>query len=131
MEVLLSGYSEGSRQPEIFRISFVWIRSQTFNAANQEVDREKLRCGFRWPYDVIQRVVSGIDVNSWFNLKQRTTEVLNAFIPKVESDLAANGHPLVIISARSERQRLGRFFKNWGGVTRLSQKFLIFRAGRH
>jgi len=121
MEILLSGYSKDYWQPEIFRLTFAWDWSkQTFNVASgPEVTRGKYDVIFGGQYDVIQRVVNGIDINSWLNLKQRVREVLSNYKDKIEKDLAAHGHQLVVISPDPADADLDIFSKNWGGVTQI------------
>lgn len=121
MEILISGYSESSRQPEIFRLMLYWDWSkQDFVAdINPEVKPGNYNITFGGQYDVIQRVVSGVDVTSFTNLKARSQEVLEAYRAKVEADLAAAGHPLAVIPPDSNDPDLDIFAKNWGGVTRI------------
>jgi hypothetical protein len=119
MEILLAGYSANHRQPEIYRLLFGWDWSKKqFQAeVNPEVARGSYNVVFGGQYDVIQRVVNGIDVHSWLNLKTRCREVLEKYREKVQTDLANHGHPLTVISPDPNDPELDLFSKGFGGVT--------------
>lgn len=119
MEVLVAGYSAAHRQPEIYRLLFGWdwARKQFQADVNAEVPRGKYNVVFGGQYDVIQRVVNGIDVHSWLNLKARCREVLEIYRDKIQADLTAHGHPLSVIPPDPNDSELDLFSKKFGGVT--------------
>jgi hypothetical protein len=119
MEILLAGYSATHRQPEIYRLLFGWdwARKRFQADVNAEVQRGKYNVVFGGQYDVIQRVVNGIDVHSWLNLKTRCREVLEIYRDKVQADLTAHGYPLSVIPPDPNDSELDLFSKKFGGVT--------------
>jgi hypothetical protein len=122
MEVLLAGYSSGWRQPEIFRMLFRWdLATNTFRAdVDPAVARSKYDVVYGGQYDVIQRVVHGIDVSSYVNLKARCDEVLKVYRDKVEADLQNHGHVLSVVAPNPTDPDLDLFSKRFGGITGIS-----------
>jgi hypothetical protein len=112
-------YSATHRQPEIYRLLFGWdwARKRFQADVNAEVQRGKYNVVFGGQYDVIQRVVNGIDVHSWLNLKTRCREVLEIYRDKVQADLTAHGYPLSVIPPDPNDSELDLFSKKFGGVT--------------
>jgi hypothetical protein len=99
LEILLSGYSKLFRKPEIFRLIFQWDwgQKQFTTDARQQVAMGDYNVVFGGQYDVIQRVVHGIDFPSWLNLQNRCEEVLKNYKAKIEDDLLVHGHNVVVI----------------------------------
>lgn len=119
MEILLSGYSNSHRQPEIFRIllQWDWNEQKFVSDVKCEVQRGNYDIQFGGQYDVIQRVVVGIDLKAWHNLQFRCGEILNTYKSKIEADLLAHGHQLAILPPDLADPVLGLFSKDFGGVS--------------
>jgi hypothetical protein len=81
MEIILSGYSARHREPELWRLTLSYDRSTTqFKCDIQNpVPRGQFNVIFGGQYDVIQRVVNGIDLPSYFSLRQRTVQALDQY----------------------------------------------------
>jgi hypothetical protein len=115
MEVLLSGYSAGSLLPEVFRLTF--SGSPTIR---QEVVAGKYDIIFSGQYDVIERVVSGIDLDSYINLVDRSEEILNTYRDQLQAHLQANNVQVTLPPPDLQNTALQLFGVNFGGVKGLN-----------
>jgi hypothetical protein len=125
MEVLLSGYSHDKRQPEIYRIVCRWdYLKDAFSAdVTTEVECGKYNVAYGGQYDVIQRVVHGIDVNCFSNLQARARKILLNYRDKIQADLSAHGHPKAILEPDFADRDLDIFERK---KTRNPPEFLLF-----
>src|SRR5262249_31391473 len=89
LEVILSGYSAKHRQPELCRLFFAYSRKRQDFECNIEnsVERGQYNVIFGGQYDVIQRVVNGIDSESFWSLRQRTVEILDDYYDDVQAQV--------------------------------------------
>jgi len=91
MEILLSGYSDQCRQPEIIRLtfSFNWQTGSFSADVTEEVKVGAYNVVFGGQYDVIQRVVVGVDINAYASLKNECWDILESYRREIQSGLDA------------------------------------------
>lgn len=111
MEIILSGYSEDSRVPEIFRL--VLGRDKKIES---EILEGRYDVVFGGQYDVIQRVVKGIDLEGFFGIQNRHEELMTAYYEATKDWLKENGSDLEIPSPDFNQPSSGIFSKDFGGV---------------
>lgn len=119
IEIILSGYSTGERFPEVFRITcnFNW-QTNAFNAEiTEEVKPGNYDIIFGGQYDVIQRVVNGIDIASWASLKERCLEILRNYRSEVQNEITKSGIKFAIPNLDESEARFDLFDRNFGGVS--------------
>jgi hypothetical protein len=91
MEIILSGYSSDSRSPEIFKLIL---------GPKKEMEPQILEGNydivFGGQYDVIQRVVKGIDVQGFCNIQAKHEILLNQYHESVQNWLLENGVTLEV-----------------------------------
>jgi hypothetical protein len=122
MEILLSGYSEGKRQPEVFRLNFQYDWSTKAFGAEilPEVKPGSYNVIFGGQYDVIQRVVNGVDISSYFSLKTRCLEILKSYRESIQQNLDDSNITYKIPEIDETDRKHDLFGQGWGGVSRLS-----------
>jgi hypothetical protein len=121
LEVILSGYSTEHRQPELWRLTFA------YNAQKQDFECNVVNSGkrgdytviFGGQYDVIQRVVNGIDSSSFWSLRERTVRILNDYHDGVQAQVHAINAMINIPKPNFWDDKFDIFGKDSGGVTRL------------
>jgi hypothetical protein len=121
IEMIVSGYSEDCRQPEVWRIScyYDYSASKFVCDAKPEISRGQYNVIFGGQYDVIQRIVKGVDFPSYQSLRLRTQEVLRECMNDVEAELRSAGYTGNMPSLDFSAEKFDLFSKNWAGVTRL------------
>lgn len=111
MEVLISGYSSKSWLPEVFRIT-----CGPKKEIRQESKPGEYEIAFGGQHDVIQRVVNGIDLQSYFNLIERSTSILYDYHQEVEDRLKAAGVSIDLPPPDFAEKKYQLFAQNFGGV---------------
>jgi hypothetical protein len=121
IEMIVSGYSEDCRQPEVWRISayYDYSASKFICDAKPEIPRGEYNVIFGGQYDVIQRIVKGVDFPSYQSLRLRTQEILNECVKDVETELRSSGYTGNMPSLDFSADKFDPFSKNWAGVTQL------------
>jgi len=121
MEVIISGYSGDCRQPEVWRLSvyYDWNSSKFVCDAKSEIPRGEYNVVFGGQYDVIQRIVKGVDFQSYQSLQLRTQEVLRECMQDVEAELRSTGYEGDMPCLDFSAEKFDLFSKDWAGVTRL------------
>lgn len=120
IEILISGYSESSRKPEIFKVETGWDWSAEIFYADvfEEVKQGDYNIKFGGQHDVIQRVVFGVDIESWGNLKNHSKRILDAFKDKIQGLINHAGIDFCVPEPDIEDPDLDIFGMDFGGVTR-------------
>ena len=121
IEMIVSGYSKDSRQPEVWRILayYDYAASKFICEARPEVSRGEYNIIFGGQYDVIQRIVMGVDLPSYESLRARTIEVLEECRKDIEEKLRVSGYGGAVPSPDFNDPKFDVFSQNWGGVSRL------------
>jgi hypothetical protein len=121
MEIILSGYSARHREPELWRLTLSYDRSTTqFKCDIQNpVPRGQFNVIFGGQYDVIQRVVNGIDLPSYFSLRQRTVQALDQYHDEMQAQVHAVNPSITIPKPNFWDQKCSIFGNDQGGVTRI------------
>lgn len=120
MEVILSGYSSAHREPEVWRLTFSFNRNaKKFEcSAKNDIPRKQYSVIFGGQYDVIQRVVNGIDLPSYISLRERTVKVLQAYYEELQSAVQSIDAKIKIPTADFTQEKYNIFGDDMGGVTR-------------
>lgn len=120
LEIIVSGYSTVHRKPEIFKIvmGWDWQKKQFLGDVSEEVTRGNYDIKFGGQYDVIQRVVMGVDIRSWLNLNKHCLRVLNEYKRKVDHEAASQGVNFQAPQPDPKDPDLDLFGVEFGGVTR-------------
>lgn len=118
MEVILSGYSYASRQPEIYKITFDynWNTNKFNSEIQEEVKTGDYSVVFGGQYDVIQRVVFGIDLPSFSALKQKSLEILRNYRSELQEQISKSGTQFNIPDINDSDPKYDIFDNNFGGV---------------
>src|SRR6266496_2503002 len=121
MEAILSGYSTEFREPELWRLTLSYDRVTTeFKCDIQDaVKRGEFNVIFGGQYDVIQRVVNGIDWPSYCSLRQRTVDMLNLYHDEIQAKAHADNAELNLAKPDFYDQKYSIFGNDQGGVTRI------------
>jgi hypothetical protein len=121
IEIMISGYSSQHREPEVWKLLFYWNQgAHKFQTTVFEmVKRGDHNLNFGGQNDVIQRVVTGIDQDSFEALRARTTELLDESFQEVENTLRSTGFTGTITKPDFTSSKYDLFGKNRGGVTQL------------
>jgi hypothetical protein len=121
MEIILSGYSADFREPELWRLTLSYDRVSTeFKCDIQNtVERGKFNVIFGGQYDVIQRVVNGIDWPSYCSLRQRTVDALSQYHDEMQAQVYAVNANLAIAKPNFYDKKYSIFGDDQGGVTRI------------
>ncbi len=71
MEIILSGYSEEFREPELWRLQFTYARhdGKFSSTISNAIERKFYNVIFGGQSDVIQRIVNGIDTQSLWSIR--------------------------------------------------------------
>lgn len=115
MEVLLSGYSSNSHLPEVFRLVFSATPENKV-----EVAQGQFNIIFSGQYDVIQRVVMGIDLQSYLNLSDKSEKILKAYRDELTKFLTSNNVQLVLPEPDMNDTKLQIFADDFGGIKGLN-----------
>lgn len=122
MEVILSGYSANYREPELWRLSFSYDQKTAHfdcDVSNQ-IPRGEFNVIFGGQYDVIQRVVNGIDSPSFWSLRERTATTLNEYHDEMQAKVHAIDANITILKPDFWDKKYNLFENDAGGVTRLN-----------
>lgn len=118
MDIILSGYSEQFREPELWRIQFAYNRTQmqfTANVSNA-VERKKYNVIFGGQYDVVQRIVNGIDNAGTWAIRESSVAKLEECFAELQSQVDAAGVALTLTKPDFWDNRYNVFGVNRGGV---------------
>ena len=115
MEILLSGYSPASLQPEVFRLELspnAFIKPELSGGV----------CGivYSGQYDVIQRVVRGLDLASYIALHDRSEGVLNVYHQKLQAFLTSQNIQVELPTPDMNDGALKLFGSDLGGIKGLN-----------
>jgi hypothetical protein len=118
MDIILSGYSEQYREPELWRIKFSFDRHNgTFEAvAQNQVPRKDYNVIFGGQYDVVQRIVNGIDTASYWCLRDRMVEKLRECFAEVEQQVLAHAPALQLQRPNFWEPQWNPFGDDHGGI---------------
>jgi hypothetical protein len=121
MEVILSGYSAAHREPELWRLIFNFNRqTRKFECSvNNDVPRKSYNVLFGGQYDVIQRVVNGLDEPSYWSLRERATKSLDQYHDEMQAIIHATNPALTIPKPDFWQKKYNIFGDDRGGVTRI------------
>lgn len=121
MEVILSGYSSAHREPEVWRLVFSFNRNvRKFECSViNDIPRKQYNVLFGGQYDVIQRVVNGIDAPSYFSLRARTAKVLQEYHEEIQTYIQSTNPNATIPVPDFTQQKYNIFGDDQGGVTRI------------
>jgi hypothetical protein len=121
LEVMMSGYSAAFREPEVWTLLFYPDRAAGVfkSEINCPCQRKEYTIVFGGQYDVIQRVVNGVDLASYTGLQVRTKEVLEECYAEIEKTLQASGYGGPVPKPNFSDSRYDLFAKNWGNVNRI------------
>jgi hypothetical protein len=121
MEIILSGYSARQRNPEIWRLSFSYNRqTKKFECdVTNPVPRGKFNLIFGGQYDVIQRVVNGLDWPSYWSLRERTAKVLGEYHDEMLATIQATNPTATLAKPDFYDNKYNIFGDDYGGVTRI------------
>jgi hypothetical protein len=121
MEIILSGYSPSSRNPQAFRLSFSynWNTEKFVSEVIEEVKSGKFKVIFGGQYDVIQRVVTGVDLSTFLNLQTRGWAMLRAYRSEIETALKAGGFTGAVPDIVEGEDRYDVFGGQLIGVSRM------------
>lgn len=89
MEILISGYSKDCLEPEIQKISIDRGKEPTIKEENK---KGEFNVVFGGQYDVIQRVVDGMDFQGWAAINEQVDIACSKYRSKVVEHLAQNGY---------------------------------------
>ena len=122
LELILSGYSAKHREPEVWRLEFAYNPgTNDFDATiRNQLARGQFNVVFGGQYDVIQRIVNGIDAQSWFSLRERTVKVLDQYHDELIANAQASGFTLSIPKPNFRENKYNIFGHDQGGVTCLN-----------
>jgi len=123
MEIILAGYSKNSREPEIFKIKIN-------NGVDPEITEEnkspeKFKVVFGGQYDVIERVVDGIDLQGFGAIVQQTEIALSKYREKLTETLNLKGITEVLPEYKDYGD-IGQFFEYPFEFSRLSSEIRYF-----
>jgi len=121
LEVLISGYSHDCWEPEVWRLLFYYKKKESkFDCdLTAEIERKSYNVVFGGQYDVIQRVVNGVDFASYTGLQRRARELLEDCHSNIESQMRAAGYPGPVPKPNFDDDNYDLFSKNWGNVNRM------------
>ena len=121
MEIMLSGYSSDDRNPEIWKLSFSYKRGDAkFECdVSNPVPRGKFNLIFGGQYDVIQRVVNGIDWPSYWSLRERTFKMLDEYHDEMQAKIQAIDPAITVPKPDFWDNKYDIFGDDQGGVTRI------------
>jgi hypothetical protein len=121
MEVILSGYSAKHRQPELWRVNFAYDYKKADFACDviDSVKRGDYSVIFGGQYDVIQRIVNGIDSSSFWAIRERAVAILNDYFNEAQAHVHSINPAIDIPKPNFWDKKFDLFEKDSGGVTRL------------
>ncbi len=90
MEVIVSGYSKGSHDPEIWKIVIKYGDEPEITECNEDPSRYSIVFGGQ--HDVIQRVVNGIDDRGWGVAIHQAYFALGLYQERLKNYLQGNGY---------------------------------------
>ncbi len=111
MEGVVSGYSKGGIQPEVFRII---LGESPF--VEDEVKAGDFNIVYGGTYDVIQRIVGGIDFRSYSNLRERNREILDNYKRLIMTNLSEADLEFDIPEFDENDPDFDLFGRDFGGV---------------
>ncbi len=114
-EAVVSGYSSASLLPQIYRLNF--SATPSCESALQDKPYDIV---FGGQYDIIQRVVMGVDLQSYLNLRDKSERLLGRYRDKLQTFLAEQGHEVALPPPDMSDTSLQLFYGDFGGVSRLA-----------
>lgn len=121
MEIILSGYSAEYYEPQVLKLTFSYdYASSKFSGdISEQVQRKAYDIVFGGQYDVIQRVVFGVDEPSYYSLRGESVKSMEAYHSEVE-EFVKSVHPDIRLPKPNFwDEKYSPFSRNFGGVTRL------------
>ncbi len=121
MDLILSGYSEAYREPELWRIKFTFDRQKFVfeTSAHNQIKRQEYSVIFGGQYDVVQRIVNGIDDQSYFSLRERMVKILEEHFVDLEQELKLSHPDVSLTKPNFWGKKYNPFEDDQGGVTRV------------
>ncbi len=87
MEIITSGYSDKHNKPEIFKTIF----SSSGVSIEQSCKRGEHKIVFGGQYDIIERIVLGIDFSTFNRYTSLIDKILSTYHSSIEKEMAAQG----------------------------------------
>lgn len=117
LEVVLSGYSKANHQPEVFKLVVAAKPScsRAFELGSYDIV-------YSGQYDVIQRVVQGIDMDGYLSLWDKCDRILDRYRSKIVSFLKEKSITVELPALDPNDQSLHLFHGDFGGVKGLNIK---------
>lgn len=91
LEIIVSGYSKRFNKPEICKVEFDADKDGTIT---KSCERGKYKIVFGGQYDIIQRLVYGIDLTNFVKLRNHLDKILYSYKNHVESHLKSQNFDL-------------------------------------
>ena len=122
MDIILSGYSCKCRQPQVFRLTFEynWQTSTFMAEILEECSKGNYHLVYGGQYDVIERVVGGLDISSFFSLRSKCEKILRDYRAEIQDQIHSAGIQFDIPDLDPSQGRYSLFHGDLGGVTGLS-----------
>lgn len=111
MDIILSGYSKDSWKPEILR-----IKPGIDEKVTNELENEDLKISFGGQYDVIERVVHGIDFDNFYKLNLKHENILLNYHKSLQEWLKKEDSKIEIPEPDLTDENLKLFGRDFGGV---------------
>lgn len=118
MDVILSGFSDGQRSPETWKITFSYDWAQQKFLKEIDADKKGGEYGFTFggQYNVIERIIYGVDIESWGSLRANGWSMLEGYQKEVEAALNVAQVNVVIPKIDRANDKYSVFGTNFGGV---------------
>lgn len=104
MEIIVSGYSKRYNQPEVQIIEFGDASNE---GVTQSVGRGGYDIVFGGQYDVIYRVINGLDLENYVRYTRRIDEITHQYRDLIQKDLASKGIDIDIATAQELDESVG------------------------
>lgn len=121
IEILISGYSCKFWEPEVVRLRFGKKIKQI-----TEVKKGDYKIVFGGQYDVIQRIVNGIDWDNFEKLFKRSNQLLLKYHSLLQKHLEENSVDLKLPKPKEFNEELDFFGKGWPGFVAISSDITNF-----
>ena len=122
MQILVSGYSAKHDYPEVWKLAFTYKRDTNVFECDvlNPTPRKTFNIIFGGQYDVIQRVVLGIDESSYWSLRGRIVDALSQFYDEMMLSAQVIHPAIAIPKPNFWEDKYNIFRADSGGATRLS-----------